>query len=141
MSGMYNLIMGDGHEADRGAILLGLLGNPPVARYRDAWVEKGNDGLPVIAIYTRQGGGNRQCYCEDEFYSGSHPDPASSCGSNEILQAHDLYIRDEDDDFDCTYATFYFRVPVEAAGILAEIAQEPVNMSDLWQQAIEAIRP
>jgi hypothetical protein len=134
MSGLYNLVMGDGKEADRGTILLAALGNPNVARYRDAWVEN-YDGEPVIAIYTRQGGGNRECYCEAE------PCECGSAVSNADLQAHPLYLRDADDDFDSTYATFYFRCPPEHREHLRnpEVMQEPVNMSERWQAMIDSI--
>lgn len=60
-------------------------------RFRDAYLsEKG-----TICVYTRNGGGNREEYQPviDE------------------LAKHECYIRDFDDDFDCTYATIEFRVP------------------------------
>lgn len=141
MSGLYNLVLGDGGENDRGAALRAILGNPPIARYRDSWIESW-DGVPVIAIYTRQGGGNRDCYCE-EYGDGGHPDLNSSCGSNEALQAHPLYLRDADDEYDCTYATFYFKLPdeldPELRAVLTDNMQAPVDMSERWQQAIDAI--
>jgi len=60
-------------------------------RFRDCFVE-GDE----IHVYTRVGGGNRDCgYGEEE------------------LQAHPNYLRDEDDDFDNTYATYIFSVPEE----------------------------
>ena len=58
-------------------------------RFRVCWVEDGN-----IAIYTRVGGGNRNCgYGEEELYK----DPN--------------FISTYDDDFDSTYATYLFSVP------------------------------
>lgn len=120
---MYNLVAADGHQYDRGAILLAALGNPDVGRFRDAWVEKGDDGEPVIAIYTRNGGGNR------EDYEGVIAD----------LQDHSLYLRDADDDFDRTYATFYFRTPDELREEFRAIASEPVDMSERWQATIAAL--
>ena len=60
-------------------------------RFRDCFVEDGN-----IAIYTRVGGGNRNCgYGEEELYD----DPN--------------FISTYDDDFDTTYATYLFKVPDE----------------------------
>lgn len=121
---MYNLVAGDGHQFDRGRILLAVLGNPNVGRYRDSWVERDGGGEPVIAIYTRNGGGNRQCWCDDN----SHPDgPCTALIVTEVLPAHPLYLRDKDDTFDSTYATFYFRVPDEYRQALAEIATDPVG--------------
>lgn len=120
---MYDLVAADGHQNRRGAFLIAALGNPDVGRFRDAWVEKGDDGEPVIAIYTRNGGGNREDY--EDVIDG--------------LQGHPLYLRDADDDFDSTYATFYFRTPDELVEAFRESAGEPVNMSDRWQQAIAAL--
>ena len=134
---LYDIAVGDGHQHQRGAVLLALLGNPAVARFRDAWVEKGSDGQPVIAIYTRTGGGNRECYCGE--YGRTHPDPDCYLAVNEELARHPLYIRDADDDFDSTYATFYFRSPDEVRDILTGAAGEPVNMSERWQAAIHRI--
>ncbi|MFD7705586.1 hypothetical protein [Streptomyces sp. NPDC059786] len=120
---MYSLVAGDGHQYDRGSILLAALGDPDVGRFRDAWVEKGENGEPVIAIYTRNGGGNR------EDYQSVIAD----------LQGHPLYLRDTDDDFDSTYATFYFRTPDELSDQFREIAVEPVNMSERWLAVINAL--
>ena len=67
-----------------------------------------------IHVYTRVGGGNRNCgFGEEE------------------LQQHPNYLRDEDDDFDSTYATYIFSVPNEwkedfekiKGGKLKEISQ------------------
>jgi hypothetical protein len=82
--GLYDVVLGDGHQANRGRVMLGILGNPAVARFRDAWCEKGGDGEPVIAVYTRTGGGNRADYQE----------------ANGTLAAHPLYLRDADDTYD-----------------------------------------
>ncbi|MFJ9633701.1 hypothetical protein ACIRU8_39015 [Streptomyces sp. NPDC101175] len=120
---MYSLAVADGHQNARGAVLLAALGNPDPGRFRDAWVEKGDSGEPVIVIYTRNGGGNREEY-EDVIAD---------------LQAHPLYLRDADDDFDATYATFYFSAPAELRDQLQEIAQEPVDTSERWHAAIAAL--
>jgi hypothetical protein len=59
-------------------------------RFRDCWVtEEGN-----IAIYTRVGGGNRNCgYGEEQLYE----DPN--------------FLKTYDDEYDNTYATYEFKVP------------------------------
>lgn len=71
----------------------------PIPRYRDTYTKitdsRGLASLPRIVIYTRTGGGNRPDY-EDQ---------------NAALAAHPLYVRDHDDDFDCTFAHFEFSVP------------------------------
>ena len=61
-------------------------------RFRDCFVtEEGN-----IAIYTRVGGGNRNCgFGEEALYEDKN------------------FLKTYDDDFDCTYATYEFKVPEE----------------------------
>lgn len=166
MGGLYNLIASDGKEFDRGKILLAILGNPEVGWFRDAWVEKGEDGKPVIAIYTRNGGGNREHYCHFQGcptcsnkrgYCGcwedcetghkkgcTCPSPGTDCACTGCiatygLPAHPNYLRDQDDDFDCTYATFYFRVPDEYQQALASVAVDHVDTDQRWMDVIDAI--
>lgn len=71
-------------------------------RFRDCFAEYegGGNGEPIknreIHVYTRVGWGNRNSgYGEEE------------------LQVHPNYLRDFDDDFDNTYATYVFSVPNE----------------------------
>ncbi|MCX5137640.1 hypothetical protein OOK06_36845 [Streptomyces sp. NBC_00340] len=130
---MYNLVAADGHQYARGTVLLAALDSPNVGRFRDAWVEKGEDGEPVIAIYTRNGGGNRECWCDE------HPEDGCLAATIEALEGHPLYLRDADDDFDSTYATFYFRTPAPLVEQFREIAGEPVDMSEAWRKAIAAL--
>lgn len=99
-----------------------------VGRYRDAWVETDGDDL-LIRIHTRNGGGNREDY---------EPENAS-------MQDHPWYVRDADDDFDSTYADFYFKVPLDTiepdiASTLVELAQPPVDVGARWLAAIDAIK-
>jgi len=165
---MYNIIFGTHAEAD---VLLAIIGRTreDFGRFRDAYVAE-EGGEPVIAVYTRNGGGNRDCWCEydpkygtarckhheqqeevDEtvtltpeeieakgyepinvFVGGKRmaktgrrimktrhvcEEPSSEAcwcvGCFTTYQAGKLpgYVRDEDDDFDSTYCTFYFRPP------------------------------
>ena len=60
-------------------------------RFRDCFVENNE-----IHVYTRVGGVNRNCNFGEEE-----------------LQNHPNYLRDFDDDFDNTYATYVFSVPDE----------------------------
>ena len=133
---LYDVALGDGGQHERGAILLQVLGGPTVARFRDAWAETSDDG-PVIAIYTRQGGGNRECNCEE--FGREHVPEQCYAACNEALAAHPLYLRDADDEFDATYCTFYFRAPDEFRGVLTRLAGEPVNMGERWKAAIERL--
>ena len=59
-------------------------------RFRDCFVTEENN----IAIYTRVGGGNRNCgYGEEELYKDEN------------------FLRTYDDNYDNTYATYEFKVP------------------------------
>ena len=60
-------------------------------RFRDCFVDNNE-----IHVYTRVGGGNRNC----EF-------------GEEELQQHPNYLRDFDDEYDSTYATYVFSIPDE----------------------------
>lgn len=127
---LYQMVFADGED---GLPLLGSLGfksTGDVGRYRSSWIERGDDGKPRIAIYTRNGGGNRESY---EV-------------TIKKLQNHKNYLSDSDDDFDCTYATFYFSVPDNLKAILdkevpdwLEKLQEKVDMSERWKKAIDSI--
>jgi len=88
-------------------------------------------------VYTRNGGGNRD-HWDDDREPGIDCD-CTGCIATYRLPAHGLYISDADDDFDCTYATFYFDVPEKYAAEVLEVAVDPVNMSQQWGNAIEAI--
>jgi len=133
---MYDLVAGDGHQHDRGSILLQILGNPNPGRYRDAWVERGEDGEPVIAIYTRNGGGNRECWCSSDDHEKYGPCTALV---GEQFAQHPLHLRNTDDEFDSTYATYYFRAPAEFRDQLAEVAQAPVDTGARWHDLINAL--
>jgi hypothetical protein len=91
-------------------LLLAMLDLTPdtVGRFRDCYLTRGDSeerqNLPPpelagkdlrIVVFTRNGGGNREAY-ESVI---------------DTLRAHPQFIADYDDDFDCTYASFEFRVP------------------------------
>lgn len=139
---MYQLVFDGEGARDRGAVLLGLLGFTTlgdVGRYRDAWVERDADGKPVIAIYTRNGGGNRRCTADALDLDDPCGGTCTGCIATHKLPAHPQYLRDRDDSFDSTYATFYFAPPSEWVEALAEVAGDPVDTDKRWQDAIAAI--
>ena len=84
--------------------ILPMLGKHPeeYPRFRDCFLSDPDhpEYDDKIHLYARIGGGNRDDY-ESEI---------------EELRAHPEYITDHDDDFDCTYATFVFRVPEKWLG-------------------------
>lgn len=164
-----------------------------VGRFRDCFVADGE-----IAIYTRNGDGNRDCWhtdgegnqnCENEFYvvneekfysatkdeieqhpewkltnfyegdrrgvwTGEmvdvihykclHPDSEKcscpGCVISHRLPSHPCYLRDEDDFFDSTYATIYFKFPEEFADELKKLdIGEKFDPSDRWLGAIKTL--
>lgn len=83
-------------------------------RFRDCFITEENN----IAIYTRVGGGNRNCgFGEEKLYDDEN------------------FLRTYDDDFDCTYATYEFKVPDKwktdfdkiIGGKLSEVSDEYIN--------------
>jgi len=82
-------------------MILGMAGLTPdmIGRYRDHWLERSEAGVLIMALYTRNGGGNREEYAEH------------------LRQMHDLdsFVSDADDEFDSTYCTLRFRVTKEQA--------------------------
>ena len=89
-------------------------------RFRDCFVE-GDE----IHIYTRVGGGNRNCgYGEDELYK--HPN----------------YITTFDDDFDSTFATYTFSVPGEWKKDFDKIKEGKIKeVSDEYKVRVRAVFP
>jgi len=134
---MYNLVFGD--TSERGTALLAVLGFTSfdqVGRYRDAWLENHPEGGLLIAVYTRNGGGNRT-ECWESINSAECTCPA--CVANIALPQHPHWVRGADDTFDSTYRTEYFRVPAEFVDVLAPHAGEHVDTSARWQAAIDAL--
>lgn len=125
---MYELIFADG---EKGMPLMGALGfksTGDVGRYRSAWLEMDDDGKPRIAVYTRNGGNNREHYMPD-------------------LEDHPNFLFDRDDSFDNTYATIYFSIPEDFEKYLdeqipdwKEKVQAEVSMSDQWMKVINSIK-
>ncbi|MEY2756212.1 MAG: Geobacillus virus [Actinomycetota bacterium] len=122
---MYAMIHGQRPDGPALVALLLARQSFEVGRYRDAWVEIEGDA-PVIRVHTRNGGGNREDY--DDGSMAEHP----------------WYVRDADDDYDCTYADWWFRPPLDelpedVARILIDLAEPPVDMRARWEAAIKAI--
>lgn len=134
---LYNALFGRNEAAPFLMDILGLIDprgknniNYPIPRFRDIYVEVGDKG-PIIVLYTRQGGGNRECWCgenykpeelTDERVPGEKHHPGCYNLANSLLAKHPLYIRDYDDDFDSTYAYFEFSIPPKFKAAVATLA-------------------
>lgn len=86
---LYNMLFGMNGKSDLLLAVIGFRKND-VERFRDCSVSE--DGKR-IEIYTRTGGGNRADYPQISLYKSPH------------------FVSTADDDFDSTYATFYFNIP------------------------------
>ena len=117
---LYNMMCGTNPAAGRLLAAINLDPNT-IPRFRDVWA---NDDLTEVTVHTRTGGGNRESY-EAE---------------NDALCAHPLYLRDADDDFDCTYADFSFKLPEEEKiKLLAEIADAVKDDPEKTAQVMKAV--
>ena len=86
---LYNMVNGFNPAC---VLIMPMLGRTQdeYPRFRDCFVTEEKN----IAIYTRVGGGNRNCgYGEEELYKDEN------------------FLTTYDDDDDCTYATYEFKVP------------------------------
>src|SRR3990167_2492115 len=104
---MYTMLFGQNPVARE---LLEVLGLRPsdVGRFRDAVLLE-----DCIAVYTRNGGGNREHYENANGTDAGEGCPCTGCIITFHLPKHPLYLRDQDDSFDNTYATVYFKFPAE----------------------------
>lgn len=88
---LYNAIFG--FDENAGMVLKILdVEFEDLPRFRDAWFDP--DAFEFV-IHTRTGGGNRSAYSK----------------GNDYLRGLPGFLRDEDDPFDNTYASFYYAVP------------------------------
>ena len=113
---LYNMVFGMNPDSDK---LLGLLGKTTgdFGRFRNVYMEDG-----YIIVHTRCGGGNREDY-EDVF---------------DEMSTHPWYSHDADDDFDCTYANIYFKVPDNQKDFLAiQNFNEGKNPNEQWKELFE----
>lgn len=121
---MYNLAFGPTHQKLPAVAVSGI--DPErIGRYRDVWIERDADESEdtlIVAVYTRNGGGNRDDQAEAIAYMRSLP----------------TYVSDADDQFDSTYATFRFRIhesdlDLEALGRLGVPEDQWLSREDTWE--------
>lgn len=109
---LYNMLHGVSPNA--GPILKALnIDLSQVERFRDASFAKDGDAH-VLRVFCRTGGGNREDY------------------PNDHLTSNPLYLRDHDDDYDCTYAHYYFTIPQT---VLDQLAEQGLSLDDVTDSA------
>lgn len=118
---LYNLIHGFNASC---IFLLPMLDLHPnqIPRFRDCFLSEDEQHIDV---YTRVGGGNRNC----------------GCGEEKLYQ-HPNFVKTWDDDFDNTYATYRFSVPEKWMNDFTIIRDKGVTeMSDEYFKQICKIYP
>jgi len=117
---LYNMLFGVNKAAP---VLIRILGIDPaeIPRFRDCYI----DGKCIV-IHTRTGGGNREGYEE----------------GNNYLQKNKYYLHDSDDDFDSTYADFYFKFPEEYEKELVALSKNnpDIKPSEKWQILLKELK-
>lgn len=126
-------------------ILLKVLDFNPsdIPRFRDCFIKDN-----TICIHTRTGGGNREFYdnlegCQSnypEYFTGS--DTPAAGPWNDDLRKHPNYLTDCDDDFDCTYANFFFSFPEEFKTELQALSSDNKSLipSEKWKKLFEEVK-
>jgi hypothetical protein len=111
---MYNMLFGVNPNADQ---LLALLDatKEDFGRFRDVYVNNG-----YIVVHTRCGGGNREDYFP------------------EWVEDHPWYSHDADDDFDCTYADIFFKLPPEEK-LLTELMHKGRDPAGAWKELLDEL--
>ena len=117
---LYNMMMGFNPAC---VVIMPMLGRKQeeYPRFRDCFVTKEGN----IAIYTRVGGGNRDCgYGEDELYDDEN------------------FLTTYDDEYDSTYGTYESKVPEKwKADFDLIIAGKGNEVSDEYFEYVKAFYP
>lgn len=122
---LYNMLHGVNPLSSVFLAMIGLeLSDVP--RFRDTFIEQTDEGEHRIIVYTRTGGGNREGYADE----------------NDFLQSNEHYVTDYDDDYDCTYAHFVYRVPekyVEHLNTIKKETAERKQPKQAWEDLFKAM--
>lgn len=122
---LYNALFGVQSTADAALAMLGITREQP-PRFRDAYFTM-QEERPVIVVHTRTGGGNRESYESENDWMSTLPG----------------FLYDRDDDFDCTYADFFYKVPEAHRQAVADALAEsgnPASPAEKWQALFAALQ-
>lgn len=122
------------------------VGEADVPRFRDAYYDgEGNR----LVIHTRTGGGNRDFYEHEDRCRAEYPEYFTGENQPEGPWNADLrkipgFLYDADDDYDCTYADWYYSVPEAFAPIFSELkalgAGSEAKPAERWQSLLAGMR-
>jgi hypothetical protein len=117
-------------------VILSALGlsHGDIPRFRDCFVANGQ-----IVVYTRMGGGNRGHW---DSYEGDEKTTECTCPGcrAERLRQHSLCQGYVDDDFDSTYATFYFEIPEKYKEVLSQMDGGEFSPDQRWLDTLAALQ-
>lgn len=112
---MYNMLFGKNPMSD--IVLKALnISESDVPRFRDAYYDSKRGWL---VIHTRTGGGNRDAY---ELGGEDQEEWNPSGPFNDDLRALPGFVKDLDDDYDRTYADFFFKPTDEWKKLLDQLS-------------------
>jgi len=119
---LYNMLHGFNEHVEELLEILNL-SSSDFGRFRDAYLNA--DGTEII-VFTRCGGGNREDY-EWVF---------------DDMESHPMYIRNEDDNYDCTYCSFYFKVPEDKLELTKSWAtgEKPKSLEEKSEEFFEKLK-
>lgn len=130
---LYNSLFG---ANPIGPVLMKIVGvdMSEIPRYRDAYIE----GDQVV-LYTRTGGGNDECYCKGECEDGCY------WKMNRALEKKPSFISMNYDEFDATYAYFYFSPTTENRELFDELksligSEKPKSVSEKFHELIKSMQ-
>lgn len=137
---LYNALFGTNTHAD---LLLHILGinKSDVPRFRDCYFMNGK-----ICIHTRTGGGNRDYYESEECCRDYFPDDFKDEANKPIgpwntdLRKLPTFLHDQDDEFDSTYATFFFNVPPGLEDFITMAADETMPPAEKWKDLFTKLK-
>jgi hypothetical protein len=123
---LYNMVHGVNPMAGALLAALGVTSND-VPRFRDCYWDGDH-----ICLYTRTGGGNREYYDEPNSENPDGP-------WNSTLRAVEGYSHDSDDEFDSTYATFYFKPSAALLSVLTAVPAADATPEQRWASFFERL--
>lgn len=105
-------------------------------RFRDIFTEADDTDLKGdLYVYTRMGGGNRECWENDDT-------PTCDCGAcdAERIEESDQCVGSYEDEFDRTYRTFVFKIADEDRADWETLkAGNPAVLSDAYVTKLQAM--
>lgn len=131
---MYGMMFGENPLSDIYLAALGLR-KADVGRFRNCFVSEGK-----IAVYTRNGGGNREHWPDDAEQDAGESCGCTGCVIEYRLPKHPNYLHDQDDDFDSTYATVYFSIPCEYKDAFAKLDSGEFKPDERWAKALDSLK-